>query len=119
MCVYDSQFIDTSLYNLFYLQIRNAAGVVENEAQIAAWKRRDLEARNHIYSTMNESQQSAVEACETAAQMWDHILTEFANNSSVSEHLLWSQLHDWKFKSGTNDLFKCCANSLSGFIKYI
>ncbi len=81
-------------------QALNDDGNIVNADQIERWKDRDIEARSYIYATMGPNQQSALQGCETATEMWNRIQTEYAESSEESRPLLWSQFNGYKFQSG-------------------
>ncbi|MCO5594007.1 hypothetical protein L7F22_048026 [Adiantum nelumboides] len=77
-----------------------AAGAAPPTAdEIAAWKKKDLEARTEIVLHLGDRQLQLVRTLETAEEMWTFLKTQYQQTNVVSRVLLHKQLNEIQMAS--------------------
>lgn len=67
--------------------------------EIAAWKKKDLEARTEIILHLGDRQLQFVRTLETAEEMWTFLKTQYQQTNVVSRVLLHKQLNEIQMAS--------------------
>lgn len=75
----------------------DANNVVVNQNLIDAWTQRDVDARAIIYCNIEPQQQIIVEGCQTAADMWDRLILQYAQAAAINANLVTAKFFDYRY----------------------
>ena len=72
-------------------------GAVNNQNVINEWIQRDADARLIIFCNIELAQQSLVEGCTSAADMWDRLVLQYADAAPINSTLLIEKFFNYKY----------------------
>nr|CAH0098495.1 unnamed protein product [Daphnia galeata] len=81
------------------IRVENA---ITNQANIDAWRMRDITCRNYILATTDQSQKILLYPCTTAREMWVKLTSQHAARADDTIHQRWQELYDYKYDSEKN-----------------
>ena len=84
-------------------KVRNDANVITNAEAISEWRKKDVEARNYLYATIDNTRQNSLVNCTTAFEMWTRLSSQHLQNSVHDQHAQQTRFFDFKFNS-KNDM---------------
>lgn len=76
------------------------AGVTTNLAAIKAWRQRDNTAQLYISSSINPDLQNSFITSQSAAQMWQRVVSQFEQTASENKLFLLQQFLNYQYKEG-------------------
>jgi hypothetical protein len=77
-----------------------APGVITNQATLDAWDLRDAEARIVIYCNVESSLQVLVEGIQSAAEMWERLLLQFAQAAPANANIMQARFFEYRYNKG-------------------
>lgn len=86
---------------MLYWQTVGEDGAVNNQNAIDAWDLKDAEARISIFCIVEPQLQTLLEGSNTAAEMWERLLLQFARAAQANVNLLLAKFFDYKYNKGT------------------
>ena len=92
-----------SLNRPFYLFIsasQNEEG--NNQADIDAWKMKDITVRNYILATTEPILKQTLYGIPTAREMWLKMANQYAARAGDLEHVYYQHMYDIKYDAGTH-----------------
>ena len=94
-------------FNLIQIHMEDENGVIviANQADIQQWERKEIFAKNCIFSTIGKDmKQNLYTPGLTSAQMMAKLVTQYEVNTEEQLHLLYQEYYDFAYKEGTKTL---------------
>ena len=63
-----------------------------------AWKKKDVDARNFLFATIDNAQQRALVNCKTSLDMWTRLSAQHLQNAADNIHVLQQKFFEYQFQ---------------------
>lgn len=82
--------------------VLDANRITTNEAEIKAWRRKDISAQTILTATLEQQPLKPLMNCRTSAEMWTRLTTLHEQNARENKHLMQQQFFEYAYQQGND-----------------